>query len=117
MKNDLKIMIDMLLKFRRERDWEQFHRPKELAISIVLEAAELLEEFQWKTDEEIKRHLKEGGLENVKDEVADIAVYILLLSHDVGIDLLDAMKKKLRKNEKKYPVEKAKGSAKKYDKL
>lgn len=117
MKNDLKTILDMLLKFRRERDWEQFHRPKELAISIMLEAAELLEEFQWKTDEDIKRHLKEGGLENVKDEVADIAVYVLLLSHDLGIDLLDAIRKKLRKNEKKYPVEKAKGSAKKYDKF
>jgi len=117
MADDLKKILDMLLKFRRERDWEQFHRPKELAISIVLEAAELLEEFQWKTDEEIKKHLKEGGLQNVKDEVADIAVYILLLSHDLGIDLMDAIRKKLKKNEEKYPVEKAKGNAKKYDKL
>lgn len=107
----------MLLKFRRERDWEQFHRPKELAISIVLEAAELLEEFQWKTDEEIKKHLSEGGLENIKEEVADIAIYILLLSHDLGIDLFEVIKEKLRKNAEKYPVEKAKGSAKKYDKL
>jgi len=117
MSNNLKSITEQLLKFRRERDWEQFHRPKELAISIVLEAAELLEEFQWKTDEEIKKHLKEGGLENVKDEVADIAVYILLLSHDLGIDLMDAIRKKLKKNAKKYPVEKARGNAKKYDKL
>ena len=65
------------------------------------------------TDEEIKRHLKEGGLENVKDEVADIAVYILLLSHDLGIDLFDAMKKKLRKNEKSILLKRLKGSAKK----
>lgn len=107
----------MLLKFRRERDWEQFHRPKELAISIVLEAAELLEEFQWKTDEEIKRHLSEEGLKNIKEEVADIAIYILLLSHDLGIDLLKVIEEKLRKNAEKYPIEKAKGSAKKYDKL
>ncbi|RJQ40621.1 MAG: nucleotide pyrophosphohydrolase [Nitrospiraceae bacterium] len=117
MSNELEDILEQLLKFRKERDWEQFHRPKELAISIVLEAAELLEEFQWKTDKEIRKYLKEGGLENVKDEVADIAVYILLLSHDLGIDLTEAIKKKLRKNEKKYPVEKAKGSAKKYDKL
>jgi NTP pyrophosphatase (non-canonical NTP hydrolase) len=117
MNNELKTLLDALLKFRRERDWEQFHRPKELAISIVLEAAELLEEFQWKTDKEIKKHLKEGGLKNVKDEVADIAIYILLLSHDLGIDLMDAIKKKLKKNAEKYPVEKTKGSAKKYDKL
>jgi len=117
MDKELNSILQKLLKFRRERDWEQFHRPKELAISIVLEAAELLEEFQWKTDEEIKKHLKGGGLENVKDEVADIAVYILLLSHDLEIDLMDAIKKKLKKNAEKYPVEKAKGSAKKYDKL
>jgi len=117
MGDSLDKIIKQLLKFRRERDWKQFHRPKELAISIVLEAAELLEEFQWKTDEEIEKHLKEGGLKNVKDEVADIAIYILLLSHDLGIDLVDAIKKKLKKNAEKYPVEKAKGSARKYDKL
>ncbi len=117
MDKELKDILDRLLKFRRERDWEQFHRPKELAISIVLEAAELLEEFQWKTDDEIKKHLKTGGLENVKDEVADIAIYILLLSHDLGIDLADAIRKKLKKNSEKYPVAKSKGSAKKYDKL
>jgi len=117
MNKELDNILEQLLKFRKERDWEQFHRPKELAISIVLEAAELLEEFQWKTDKEIKKYLDEGGLENVREEVADIAVYILLLSHDLKIDLFDAIKKKLKKNEKKYPVEKAKGSAKKYDKL
>lgn len=117
MDNDLKDILERLLKFRKERDWEQFHRPKELAISIVLEAAELLEEFQWKTDKEIKKYLNEGGLENVKEEVADIAIYILLLSNDLRIDLLDAIREKLKKNEKKYPVEKAKGSAKKYNKL
>jgi len=117
MDDGLSNIIDMLLKFRREREWEQFHRPKELAISIVLEAAELLEEFQWKTDKEIKKYLDEGGVENVKEEVADIAIYILLLSNDLGIDLLGAIREKLKKNEKKYPVEKAKGSAKKYDKL
>lgn len=117
MSKELNIIIEELLKFRREREWEQFHKPKELAISIVLEAAELLEEFQWKTDEEIKRHLKEVGLENVKDEVADIAIYILLLSHDLKIDIVEAIKDKLKKNEEKYPVEKAKGIAKKYDKL
>lgn len=117
MSKELDNILEMLLRFRKERDWEQFHRPKELAISIVLEAAELLEEFQWKTDKEIKKYLREGGLENVKDEVADIAIYILLLSNDLGIDLLAAIREKLKKNEKKYPVQKAKGSAKKYDKL
>lgn len=117
MDDNLKDILERLLKFRKERDWEQFHRPKELAISIVLEAAELLEEFQWKTDKEIKKYLNEGGLSNVKEEIADIAIYILLLSNDIGIDLLDAIREKLKKNEEKYPVEKAKGSAKKYNKL
>ncbi|MBI4689663.1 MAG: nucleotide pyrophosphohydrolase [Nitrospirae bacterium] len=117
MDKDLRTILEMLLKFRRERDWEQFHRPKELAISIVLEAAELLEEFQWKTDDEIKKYLEEGGLELVKEEVADIAIYILLLSNDLGIDLIKAIKEKLKKNEDKYPVEKSRGNAKKYDKL
>lgn len=117
MNGDLQAIVDALLKFRRERDWEQFHRPKDLAISVVLEAAELLEEFQWKTDAEIKQHLSEGGLENVREEIADIAIYLLLLSNDLGIDLLSAIRGKIRKNEKKYPVAKAKGSSKKYDKL
>ena len=117
MSKELNIIIEQLLKFRRERDWEQFHKPKDLAISIVLEAAELLEEFQWKTDEEIQKYLAKGGIENIREEVADIAIYILLLSHDLGIDLIGAIKKKLKKNAEKYPVEKAKGSAKKYDKL
>ncbi len=117
MNDRLNAIIDKLLLFRRERDWEQFHRPKDLAISIVLEAAELLEEFQWKNDGEIKRYLQEGGLSRVSEEIADIAIYVAILSHDLGIDLFEEMEKKIKKNEEKYPVGKSKGSAKKYDKL
>ncbi len=117
MSDRLNEIIEKLLEFRRERDWKQFHRPKDLAISIVLEAAELLEEFQWKTDEEIKRYLQEDGLSRVGEELADIAIYIALMSNDLGIDLLEEMRKKIRKNEEKYPVEKSKSSSKKYDKL
>jgi NTP pyrophosphatase (non-canonical NTP hydrolase) len=117
MSDRLNAIVDKLLKFRRERDWEQFHRPKDLAISIVLEAAELLEEFQWKNDEEIKRYLQEDGLSRVSEELADIAIYIAIMSHDLGIDLLEEMGKKIRKNEEKYPVGKSRGSARKYDKL
>ncbi len=113
----LQVIVDKLLVFRRERDWEQFHRPKDLAISIVLEAAELLEEFQWKGDAEVTRYLEEGGLSRVGEELADIAIYIALLSHDLGIDLLEEMGKKIRKNEERYPVGKSRGSSKKYDKL
>ena len=117
MSDRLNAIVDKLLVFRRERDWEQFHRPKDLAISIVLEAAELLEEFQWKGDAEVTRYLEEEGLSRVREELADIAIYIALLSHDLGIDLLEEMGKKIIKNEEKYPVAKSKGSAKKYDKL
>ena len=117
MRDRLNEIVDKLLEFRRERDWEQFHHPKDLAISIVLEAAELLEEFQWKGDAEVTRYLEEGGLSRVREELADIAIYIALLSHDLGIDLLDEMGKKITKNEEKYPVEKSKGSSKKYDQL
>lgn len=117
MNKNLKNIINRLLTFRRERDWEQFHLPKDLAISIVLEAAELLEEFQWKTDEETEKHIREGGLKNIEKEIADIAIYLLLLSHDLKIDIEDAILKKIDENERKYPVKKAKGTAKKYDKL
>lgn len=113
----LQAITGELLEFRRERDWEQFHKPKDLAISVVLEAAELLEEFQWKGDAEVKRYLAEGGLSRVREEIADIAIYIALLSHDLGIDLLEEMEKKIIKNGQKYPVEKSRGLAKKYDKL
>jgi NTP pyrophosphatase (non-canonical NTP hydrolase) len=117
MSDRLRLITDKLIAFRRERDWEQFHRPKDLAISIVLEAAELLEEFQWKNDDEVRRYLQEGGLSSISEEIADIAIYITILSHDLGIDLAEEMEKKIRKNEKKYPVGKSKGSSKKYDKL
>lgn len=117
MSDRLHAILEKLLDFRRKRDWEQFHKPKDLAISVVLEAAELLEEFQWKNDAEVKRYLAEGGLSRVKEEIADIAIYIAILSHDLGVDLLEEMEKKIRKNEEKYPIEKSKGSAKKYDKL
>jgi NTP pyrophosphatase (non-canonical NTP hydrolase) len=117
MSKSLQAITEKLLDFRRKRDWEQFHQPKDLAISVVLEAAELLEEFQWKDDAEAKRYLAEGGLSRVGEEIADIAIYITILSHDLGIDLFEEMEKKIRKNEEKYPVGKSKGSSQKYDKL
>lgn len=117
MGKDMQSIIDALLTFRRERDWEQFHRPKDLAISIMLEAAELLEEFQWKTDEEASAYLAGDGLGTVREELADIAIYLLLMSNDLGIDLVAAVREKIRKNEEKYPVSKARGTSKKYDKL
>ena len=93
-------------KFNNDRDWEQFHSPDNLAKSINIEAGELLECFQWLSDE--------YDIENVKDEMADIYVYLLDLADKLNIDLIDITNSKMDKNEAKYPVEKAKGNAKKY---
>lgn len=113
----IKQHLKRLLEFRDRRDWAQFHTLKNLAISIAIEAAELLEEFQWKTDEEAKRHALGDGHERVSSEVADIMIYLLLFCHEAGIDLIEAVERKIEENERRYPVEKAKGSAKKYTEL
>lgn len=105
-----------ILAFRNARDWAQFHNPKDVAISLTLEAAELLEHFQWKTPAEIDRHLKTRK-EDVADELADVLYYVLLLSHDLKIDPAKALASKLKKNAKKYPVRKAKGRSAKYTEL
>lgn len=104
-----------LLAFRKERDWEKFHKPKDLAVSIVLEASELLEHFQWKTDKEVSKMLKGKAKAEMAEEIADIAIYLNYLCHDLDIDLEDTMSKKLEKNNKKYPAKKVRGSAKKYN--
>lgn len=109
-------LTQLLLQFRRERDWEQFHNPKDQALSLMLEAAELLEHMQWKNGEELAKHL-EANRPRVGDELADILGWVLLLANDLKIDLDAAFRMKLIENAKKYPVEKAKGSAAKYDRL
>jgi dCTP diphosphatase len=103
-------------EFRDARDWLQFHNPKDLAVSISIEAAELLEEFQWKSADESRRHAAENK-ERVSDEVADVAIYLLELVDVLGIDLAAAIHAKLDKNEKKYPVERSRGNSKKYTEL
>jgi dCTP diphosphatase len=113
---DLTGIQQLIRTFRDERDWMQFHNPKNLAISISLEAAELLEHFQWKSPEESEAHAKEAKSE-IADEVADVAVYLIELADNLGIDLEGAIRAKLAKNAAKYPVAKAKGSAKKYTDL
>jgi len=105
-----------IMKFRDERDWMQFHDPKNMAVSIILEASELLEHFQWKTKEEVEKYIAQNNTE-IKDEIADIALYLFELADNLGISLISAMEEKLKKNEAKYPVEKAKGKHTKYDKL
>ncbi len=113
---DIKIIIDKIKKFRDERDWMQFHDPKNMAVSIIIEASELLEHFQWKTKNEVKDYIKINKQE-VSDEIADIALYLFELADNLGIDLLKAMERKIVKNRKKYPIKKAKGKHTKYNKL
>jgi len=104
----VKDVIERLRKFRDERNWNQFHTPENLAKSVVLESSELLENFQWSD---------EGDKDNIKEELADIVGYCLLLCDHYGFDLDTILHEKIDKNEKKYPAEKAYGTAKKYNEL
>lgn len=105
------------MSFAGKRNWEQFHRPKELAAALIVEASELLEVFQWKTDEEVSRQLEGKLRERVLDEIADVTIMLSYLCHDLGIDLDAAVLSKVQKNEAKYPVDKAYGNARKYDEI
>jgi len=107
-------LLERLIEFRRERDWEQFHTPKELAISLSIEASELLEWFQWKNDEEIAAKLNSNKREALEGEVADVVAYLSYLCHDLGIDIDAAVEAKIKKNAQKYPIEKVKGRSDKY---
>lgn len=109
---------DRLLKFRDERNWEQFHDPKNLAEAISIEAGELLEQFLWKSKEEIEKDLQdEANHEKMKHELADIICFCINLSNVTGIDIASAVIDKIEHNQNKYPIEKAKDTAKKYTKL
>ena len=106
--------IRRVLNFRDERDWRQFHTPKDLAISMSLEASELLEIFQWSGSDVT---CDEAKLSKVREELADVLSYCILMADVCGLDLDEIMNAKVDKNEAKYPVEKARGSAAKYTKL
>jgi NTP pyrophosphatase (non-canonical NTP hydrolase) len=108
-------VMNAILEFRRKRNWEQFHKPKELASALTIEASELQEAFQWKSDEEIERLLSSSSKEKVLDEIADVAIVLSYLCHDLDVDLDAAVLSKLKKNEAKYPVEKSYGNARKYN--
>jgi len=111
-------IIEKIKKFRDYRDWKQFHNPKDMAEAIVIEAAELLELFLWKSKKESEEFMKnKKNREEFADELADIAWFVLELADTYGIDIEKAIEKKLAKNAKKYPVEKSKGKAIKYTKL
>lgn len=114
--SDIKDLTKIITKFRDARDWKQFHSPKDMAISLSLEAAEVLEHFQWKTKKEVEEYLK-NSKSHIAEEIADVFYWVLLLSHDLGIDPKKALEKKMVISNKKYPVEKAKGKHIKYTDL
>lgn len=116
MSEDIPALQTALRTFARERDWEQFHSPKNLAAALSVEAAELLEHFQWLTEEQ-SRNLPPEKRAQAAEEVADVLLYALQLADKLGIDPLDAAWKKLRINEEKYPVERARGRSTKYTEL
>lgn len=105
--SEIKTIIEKIREFNRERDWEQFHNPKDLAIALNIETSELLELFLWKRDQDV-------NIEKIKEELADIFTFALNLSDKFNLDVFEIVMEKMRKNAEKYPVEKSKGSSKKY---
>jgi dCTP diphosphatase len=113
---DLAALRDALRQFAAERDWDQFHSPKNLAAALSVEAAELLEQFQWLSEEQ-SRTLDAGQLEAVRQELADVLLYLIRLADKLDVDLIAAAKAKLELNAEKYPVSRARGSSRKYTDL
>jgi dCTP diphosphatase len=116
MATDLQVLTQSLRDFAADRDWEQFHSPKNLAMALSVEAAELLEHFQWLTEAQ-SRQLSADKKGQVAVEAADVLLYLLQLADKLGIDLIDAARAKLVVNGQKYPVALARGSSKKYSEL
>lgn len=114
---DLRAVVKTALSFRRARRWEAFHTPGNLAKGLAVEAAELLELFQWTRTRDEEQAVVREKRARLEEEIADVAVYLIYLCEDLGIDLAAAVRRKLRLNAAKYPVAKARGSAKKYDEL
>ncbi|AZA84425.1 nucleotide pyrophosphohydrolase [Chryseobacterium lactis] len=108
--SEIKSLIEKIRKFNHDRDWEQFHNPKDLAIALNIETSELLELFLWKRGEKI-------DIEKIKEELADIFTFALNIADKFDLDVTKIIEDKMAKNEKKYPVEKAKGKSNKYDEL
>ncbi len=109
----MKNLIETIRKFNLERDWEQFHSPKNLAMALSVEVGEIVEHLQWLTQEQ-SRNLEPEKLNKIREEIADVMIFLISLADKLGIDPLEAAKEKLVKNAEKYPIEKAKGSATKY---
>ena len=114
--SEIKDITERIKTFRDARDWKQFHNHKDMALSLVLEAAELLEHFQWKNPTEIEGHVKQNH-DALSDELADVAMYLFELADNLGINITDAIESKMKKNDEKYPVNKSKGKHTKYTNL
>lgn len=108
--SNINTIVDALVKFTKERDWDQFHNPKDLAIALNIETSELLEQFLWKSAED-------ADSEEIKDELADVLAYAFLLAKKYNFDIEKIVLDKIAKNSLKYPIEKSKGTAKKYTEL
>lgn len=113
MSNELGALSKRLGDFTEARDWKQFHSPKNLSMALNVEAAELLEHFQWLTEEQSKS-LDEDKLQQVSEEIGDILIYLVRLADELGVDLMKATLEKIEHNEAKYPADRVRGSAKKY---
>ena len=114
---DLQVIIQRLRESNKARDWDKYHSPANLAKAISVEASELLEPFQWTNQDLTWKNCPNPLLESLTEEVADVLIYLLQFCDKMGIDPIVAAKAKMDKNEKKYPVEKCKGRADKYDTL
>ena len=108
--SEISKLTQKLIDFRDARDWKQFHNPKDLAVALSIESAELLEAFIWKSSEEASK-------EKIKEELADVLAYAFLLANECGLDITEIVSAKIEANSLKYPVDKAKGSAKKYNEI
>lgn len=113
---DIKELQNIVIKFRDARDWKKFHNPKDASLSLVLEAGEVMEHFQWKNEKEMEGYIKTNR-NNIGKELADVLYWILLMSHDLNIDIVEIFKKKMSENNKKYRIVKSKGKHTKYTKL
>ena len=113
---DIKEIQDKLAKFAKERDWDQFHSPKNLVMALTSEVGELNELFQWLTEEQSSMKDDIGKVEEIRKEIADIFIYLLRLADKLDIDIEEAVREKIEINAKKYPIDLAKGNATKYNK-
>jgi NTP pyrophosphatase (non-canonical NTP hydrolase) len=115
-RDSLRTLADQLRAFRAEREWDRYHTPKNLAVAVAIEAAELLEHFQWHTDDEVAERLAHDP-GPVAEELADVAIYLVQLADAAGVDLLDAIVEKIERNAERYPVSLARGNNRKYTEL